>query len=63
MAEVGLPSARRPLVFLLITGWTLFYTVQQRPLEAWLCLGVIVSGALFYRLSVALGNRREANPS
>ena len=52
-----------PLVFLLITGWTLFYTVQQRPLEAWLCLGVIVSGALFYRLSVALGNRREANPS
>lgn len=47
-----------PLVFLLITGWTLFYTVQQRPLEAWLCMGVIVSGALFYHLSVALGRRR-----
>jgi APA family basic amino acid/polyamine antiporter len=47
-----------PLVFLVITGWTLFYTVQQRPLEAWLCVGVIASGALFYHLSVAVGRRR-----
>lgn len=48
-----------PLIFLLITGWTLFYTVQQRPQEAWLCLGVVVSGALFYQLSVYLGKRRH----
>ncbi len=48
-----------PLVFLLITGWTLLYTVLQRPLEAWLCLGVVVSGALFYRVSVILGERRH----
>lgn len=48
-----------PLVFLLITGWTLLYTVLQRPEEAWLCLGVIVSGAVFYKLSVILGGRRS----
>lgn len=48
-----------PLIFLAITGWTLLYTVMQRPLEAWLCLGVLVSGAIFYRISVILGNRRH----
>jgi APA family basic amino acid/polyamine antiporter len=62
----GLPRPYRtwaypgpPLVFLLITGWTLFYTVQQRPLEAWLCLGVILSGALFYQFSVLWGQRHN----
>jgi len=44
-----------PLVFLAITGWTLVYTVLQRPAEAWMCLGVVVSGALFYKFSVYLG--------
>ena len=48
-----------PLIFLIITGWTLFYTVMQRPAEAWLCLGVIVSGAVFYHLSLTLGKRRH----
>jgi APA family basic amino acid/polyamine antiporter len=49
-----------PLVFLLITGWTLLYTVRQRPEEAWLCLAVLVSGAIFYKISVRLGGiRRE----
>ena len=47
-----------PLIFLLITGWTLFYTVMQRPAEAWLCLGVIASGAAFYKLSLNLGKQR-----
>ena len=35
-----------PLVFLLITGWTLIYTVRQRPEEAWLCLAVAVTHTL-----------------
>ena len=48
-----------PLVFLAITGWTLFYTIQQRPLEALLCLLVIVSGAIFYQLSKLLGRRLD----
>jgi APA family basic amino acid/polyamine antiporter len=46
-----------PLVFLLITGWTLIYTTLQRPVEAWLCLGVVVSGAAFYKFSVSFGGR------
>lgn len=48
-----------PLVFLMITGWTLLYTVLKRPEEALLCLVVLVSGALFYKLSVALGGQRH----
>lgn len=43
-----------PIVFLLITGWTLFYTVQQRPAEAAICLAVISSGAAFYWVSLRL---------
>ncbi len=46
-----------PLIFLTITGWTLIYTVLQRPAEAWMCLAVIVSGAVFYKLSFVIGNR------
>lgn len=47
-----------PLVFLLITGWTLVYTIMQRPTEAWMGAGIIISGALFYRLTVKLGETR-----
>ncbi len=49
-----------PILFLGITGWTLVYTVAQRPVEALMCAGIIVSGALFYTLSVGLGHRRQA---
>ncbi len=44
-----------PLIFLGITGWTLFYIVAQRPVEALACLAILVSGGIFYRLSVAYG--------
>jgi APA family basic amino acid/polyamine antiporter len=40
-----------PLVFLAITGWTLLYVVLQRPVEAAIALGIVVSGGLFYLLS------------
>jgi APA family basic amino acid/polyamine antiporter len=46
-----------PLLFLLITGWTLIYTVAQRPAEAWMCLGIIVSGACFYWITTSLGKK------
>ncbi len=49
-----------PIVFLGITGWTLVYTVVQRPVEAWMCAGIILSGAVFYSASVRLGRRRQA---
>lgn len=48
-----------PLVFLGITGWTLIYTVAQRPAEAWMCVGVVVSGAGFYLASLKLGSPRD----
>ena len=37
-----------PLVFLLITGWTLTYVVIQRPIEALISAAVVVSGGAFY---------------
>ncbi len=49
-----------PILFLLITGWTLFYTVQQRPTEATLCLYVLAAGALLYLFSVKLGHYLDA---
>jgi APA family basic amino acid/polyamine antiporter len=48
-----------PLLFLTITGWTLIYTVAQRPAEAWMCLGIIVSGAVFYGLSIHWGKKKK----
>jgi hypothetical protein len=33
--------------------------VLQRPVEAWMCAGIIVSGAIFYGASVRLGRRRQ----
>ena len=40
-----------PLIFLGVTGWTLLYVVKQRPIEAFMCFGIVASGAVFYRLS------------
>ncbi|MBL4618338.1 MAG: amino acid permease [Robiginitomaculum sp.] len=37
-----------PLVYLLLTGFTLIFVVYSRPTEALFALGVIVSGLLFY---------------
>jgi len=49
-----------PLVFLSITAWTLVYIVLQRPAEALMCAAIIVSGAIFYTVSVRLGQKRQA---
>ena len=46
-----------PLVFLGITGWTLLYIVLQRPVEATISLGIVVSGALFYLVSRRAGEQ------
>jgi len=42
-----------PIIFLAITSWTLIYIVDQRPIEALMSLGVVLSGAVFYRISLA----------
>jgi APA family basic amino acid/polyamine antiporter len=49
-----------PLIFLLITGWTLWYLVLQRPVEAMISVAIVVSGALFYFGSRQLGARLTA---
>ena len=46
-----------PLLFLLITGWTLLYVVLQRPIEAMITAFIIVSGAVFYFVSQFAGAR------
>ncbi|MEL0306946.1 MAG: amino acid permease, partial [Halieaceae bacterium] len=40
-----------PLVFLGITGWTLIYIVMQRPIEALITGGIVLSGGLLYFIS------------
>jgi len=49
-----------PLLFLLITGWTLLYVVLQRPAEAMIAIAIVASGAAFYFLSRALGRTGPA---
>jgi APA family basic amino acid/polyamine antiporter len=49
-----------PLVFLAITGWTLVYILKDRPEEGWMGVAIILSGAIFYALSVWLGKFRAA---
>ena len=39
-----------PLIYLGITGWTLFYILRERPHEAWMSLLLIAAGAAFYWL-------------
>jgi APA family basic amino acid/polyamine antiporter len=46
---IGYPFT--PLIFLLITGWTLTYILMQRPVEGYWGIGIIAAGALFYVLS------------
>ena len=48
-----------PLLFLLLTGWTLTYTVTQRPAEGLMSAGIIVSGAVFYFLTQRIGRTRN----
>ncbi len=37
-----------PIIFLLLTGWTLSFTLIERPVEGLFSLGVIASGLVFY---------------
>lgn len=40
-----------PLIYLALTGWTLWFVFQSRPEEAWFGLGIIGSGLLLYFVS------------
>jgi APA family basic amino acid/polyamine antiporter len=40
-----------PLIYLALTGWTLWFVLMNRPVEALFGLGVIASGLVVYLLS------------
>ncbi|TQV73003.1 amino acid permease [Aliikangiella marina] len=46
-----------PIVFLILIGWTLLFILKQRPEEAYMSLLLIFSGAVFYWVSVKLGDK------
>jgi APA family basic amino acid/polyamine antiporter len=47
------------LVFLAITGWTLLYIVRERPIEAAITVGIVLSGAVFYVASARLSDQKN----
>tara|TARA_B100001063_G_scaffold65675_1_gene59661 strand:+ start:479 stop:1783 length:1305 start_codon:yes stop_codon:yes gene_type:complete len=40
-----------PLIYLALTGWTLYFVIINRPIEVLFSLGIIVSGLIFYYFS------------
>lgn len=40
-----------PLIFLGLTGWTLWFVLREQPTAGWLGLGVIAAGFVFYALT------------
>jgi APA family basic amino acid/polyamine antiporter len=48
-----------PLIYLTLTGWTLWFVLVNRPEEAWFGLGVIGSGLLVYFLSRSWGSKAQ----
>ncbi len=44
-----------PLVYLLLTGWTLWFVLANKPTEGLFGLGIIASGLLFYVVSARHG--------
>lgn len=41
-----------PLIYLALTGWTLYFVLVNRPVEGLFGLGIIVAGLVFYFLSL-----------
>ena len=52
-----------PILFLVITGWTLLYIVLLRPVEAMISVLIVVSGALFFVISRRIGARLAPVPA
>ncbi len=47
-----------PLVYLVLTGFTLLYVGINRPIEALFALGIIISGLAFYAFATVVGRRQ-----
>jgi APA family basic amino acid/polyamine antiporter len=41
-----------PLIYLALTGWTLYFVLVNRPVEGLFGLGIIAAGLVFYFLSL-----------
>ena len=40
-----------PLIYLALTGWTLYFVIINRPIEVLFSLGIILSGLIFFYIS------------
>ena len=52
-----------PLIYLALTGWTLYFVLQNRPTEGLFGLGLIASGLVFYLLSARQGQVQSSSTS
>ena len=52
-----------PLIYLALTGWTLYFVLVNKPTEGLFGLGLIASGLVFYGLSNAAGRRQSSSTS
>ncbi|MEO0576295.1 MAG: amino acid permease [Pseudomonadota bacterium] len=52
-----------PLIFLALTGWTLWFVLSNEPLAAGLGLAVIAVGFVFYLVTSRAGNKLAAGDS
>ena len=40
-----------PLIYLSLTGWTLYFVVANRPMEVIFSAAIVLSGIIFYFIS------------
>ena len=52
-----------PLIYLALTGWTLYFVLVNRPTEGLFGLGLIASGLIFYYLSARSGAVQSSSTS
>ena len=48
-----------PIIYITLMGWTLVYTAINKPVEALFALGIIVTGALLYFISIRFQQDRD----
>ncbi len=50
-----------PLIYLVLTGWTLYFVLMNRPVEGLFGLGIIAAGLVFYFLSFLKSRSYQAS--
>jgi APA family basic amino acid/polyamine antiporter len=49
-----------PLIYLALTGWTLYFVLVNRPVEGLFGLGIIATGLVFYFVSTIKSRSYQA---